>query len=113
MSLRRDFAVLPHCLGAAEPEKRNSSKFPWLNSAMRDSTVFPKSQTSACATAFSSVEKEVPSGVAIFCLVEKNALVNVRFLWEAKKLQWNDFDCKRGKKTRFSSLFKAGFFEWQ
>ena len=31
----------------------------------------PKSLRSACATAFSSVEKDVPSGIAIFCLVEK------------------------------------------
>jgi len=96
-------------LGLAEPEERNSSNFPWSNSMTRDSTVFPRSRTLACATAFSLVEKNVPSGVAIFCLVRKNALIGVRFFWVAKKLQQNYSDYKRGKKTRFSSLSKVGF----
>jgi len=29
----------------------------------------------------------------------------------AEKLQWNNSDYKRGKKTQFPPLFKAGFFE--
>ena len=59
-------------LGLAEPEERNSSNFSWSNSTMSD-TVLPRSQTSGCAMAFSSEEKELPSGIAIFCLVSEKS----------------------------------------
>ena len=73
-------------LGLEEPEERNSSNFSWSNSTTRDTTIFSRSQTSTCAIAFSSVEKEVPSRVAIFCLVEKEFLVDVRFFLSSWKI---------------------------
>ena len=35
--------------------------------------------------------------------------VDVKFLWVAEKLQWNDPDYKRGENIWFSFLFNAGF----
>ena len=66
--------ILQYCrivLGLAELEERNFLNFPWSNSMTRDSTIFSRSWMLACAMAFSSVENEFPSGVAIFCLVRK------------------------------------------
>jgi len=58
-------------LDLEEHEKRNFSKFSWSNSIRRDSTVLLRSWTSACATVFSSIENEVPNGVAFFFWLEK------------------------------------------
>ena len=69
--LRRDLAVLPRprAFGA---RVRNSSYFAWSNSTTSDSTILPMQVTSPCATTCSSVEKVVPSGVAISCWARKN-----------------------------------------
>jgi len=71
-SFRRDFAVLPHCLGTGGARGKKFLKiFFGRIQQTRDSTIFPRSQTSAFAMAFSSVEKEVPNRVTIFCLIKK------------------------------------------
>jgi len=61
-----------HALGLLELEDRNSSYFAWSNSMISDSTIFPMKVTSPCVTTCSSLEKVVPSGVAISCLLGKN-----------------------------------------
>jgi len=68
--LRGDLVVLlrPRALGA---EERNSSYFAWSNFMTSDSTVLPMMVTLPCATICSSVEKVVPSGVAITCLARE------------------------------------------
>ena len=54
-------------LGLLEPEERNFSYFAWSNFTTSDSTVYPMKVMSPCATTCSSVEKVVPSEVAISC----------------------------------------------
>jgi len=70
-------------LGLMEPEERSCS---WSNSMTSDSTINPRSLRSACATTFSSVEKVIPNGVAIFCGTEKLRCVKV-FNWLTIELQ--------------------------
>ena len=72
-SLRRDFAVLPHGLGA--DGAWGKKLFILLLIELDDERFDPRSRSlrSSCATAFSLVKKEVPSRVVIFCLVEKIA----------------------------------------
>jgi len=70
-NLRRDFALLPHCLGAGEAWEKEFLKLSLIEINKGDYTILSRSWTSVCATTFSSVNKEVLNEVAIFYLVRK------------------------------------------
>jgi len=69
--LWRDSAVLPCWFWAFRAQRKKLFKFFLVEFDNVRLVIDPMSLMLTCTTVFSSVEKTVPSGVAIFCLVKK------------------------------------------